>query len=248
VFPPIFFLSQSLPLFTGFSIIRLVALLILSAIPSKTLLQFSFLTSSFTLDTFPLTLETRSLTLDTLPLNLDTFPLILDTRPLVLDLALDSLPLDLDLALDSLPLALELALAFTLDTFPFTRSLIDIFPLSLDNRFFTRPLTLDILLNLPNLFFPLQKLLNPFFKHCSPFLMANSLAFDNSNAFNPAGFAIAAILIPVFTTFAIFLNFLAKSSRPDTMYLFVILPISTLDATWVANKKNNAKFQYIYNM
>jgi len=68
----------------------------------------------------------------------------------------------------------------------------------------------------PPFFLPLQKLLNPFFKHCMPFLIAICLAFAAAAFFKAAAppvFAMAAIVKPTLTIFPIFFNFLRIKTR-----------------------------------
>ena len=75
-------------------------------------------------------------------------------------------------------------------------------------------------------FFPLQKLLKPFFKHCIPFLIANCLAFATATAFNPGMppvFTIAATFKPTFAILTNLFNFLRNNLRfegsEDTIYV-----------------------------
>jgi hypothetical protein len=70
-------------------------------------------------------------------------------------------------------------------------------------------------------FFPLQKLLKPFFKHCMPFRMANCLALAAAAFFNPAAppvFAIAATFKPIFAIFINRLNLLRSNLLLGTIY------------------------------
>ena len=70
-------------------------------------------------------------------------------------------------------------------------------------------------------FFPLQKLLKPFFKHCIPFRMANCLAFAAAAFFNPAAppvFAMAATFKPIFAIFINRLNLLRSTLLSETIY------------------------------
>jgi hypothetical protein len=64
--------------------------------------------------------------------------------------------------------------------------------------------------------FPLQKLLNPFFKHCIPFLIAICFSFAAAAFFNAAAppvLAMAAIVNPTLTILPIFFNFLRIRTR-----------------------------------
>ena len=89
-------------------------------------------------------------------------------------------------------------------------------------------------------FFPLQKLLSPFFKHCIPFLIANCLTFAAAAAFNPATppvFTIAATFNPTLAILTNLFNFLRNNLRfegsEDTIYVSFDILAMYFEELWV---------------
>jgi hypothetical protein len=193
--PPMFCFNQSRPLFTVFEAIFIVALFTLLAIVSKTLLQkrlFNFCILDLCLVFIFLA--------KVVDLDLMNFTLALTESNLALALALMELILPfVDFTLFLIEPNLDL-MDFTLDLTEPIRDL--------------REPTRDLILEMAPIFLPLQKLLNPFFKHCIPFLIANCLTFCAAAIFSaatPPVFAIAAtfrptrIILPMrFTRFIVF--------------------------------------------
>jgi hypothetical protein len=202
VSPPTFLFNQSLPLFTAFSAMCWVTLFTLFAMLSKILEQGLL----FTTGGFPLT----------------TFGLPFPSCFLVTGLVLPRF-VTFDFPKVVFPVCLVITLRRGIFFFEPALFIIDGFIFLVKTPFFIFAPFLIIL------FAPLQKLLNPFLRHCNPFLIAICLAFAAAAFFNaatPPVFAIAATVNPTFTIFPILFNFLRIRIRlelpEETIYLFVL--------------------------